>query len=368
MPMTDREVAQLAALLGGPMVGGVVGGAMAPEGERMRRGLGTFGGGYVGGMGGALGGAALGGLAGGALGGLADVVRPRGMFDDEPTGMLTGAGLGAALGGLGGALYGTHEGAGAGYDFMQPQEKRSHDMNYQTKLAFAYGACEKLASVGVHPADFVQAAAQSNDPDAIKIAEAILELDQFEKTARVDVGELAGKARNVGRRMLGKTELDVPAPTVNIQRAGAEAAPTPQEASAMMDAAFDSPVPTPSEFSRWMNANMAGGGAQPGGTQAMFGGAAAPSMRAGAGDLSRAQLPHDLPTAINVPFAARYQDQLRYAPHAAAGLAGAAGLGGAVGYGMGPADTLGNQLRGYANMLPGVDMPMQSRLSALLGG
>lgn len=189
---------QLVRVLGGtPLGAGIVGAQVAPDRRLMSglaAGLGATGGMTLGaGLGGAAGGAA-GGIAGAGIGRLLD------MHPEEIEALIGLGGItGGGLGGLAGGTLGSSMGAGLGYrgaqnggrsgntggppqkndddDTNNQQEKEGSAMSNQNNNAIAIGALQKLAEQNIDPAQFVQNAANSNDPGMRKVASAIVAYD-----------------------------------------------------------------------------------------------------------------------------------------------------------------------------------------------
>lgn len=199
--ITDEQLVQLLGTISGPLGAGIVGGMVSPDrsvSSGLAAGAGSLGGSILGGGLGAIGGGALGGIGGAGLG------RLLGLSDQELEALIgMGGSLGGTLGMLGGGMAGSGMGAGLGYsgaqnigrgdkggdtggqgssseeknDDNKQQEKEGSAMSNADNNAFAVGALEKLAEQNIDPAQFVQVAAQSNNPTMRKIASAIVAYD-----------------------------------------------------------------------------------------------------------------------------------------------------------------------------------------------
>lgn len=382
MPIDNRDAVALSGAGFGPIGAGIGGGVVAPD-RPVRTGLASMGGSMLGGLGGGLGGylggGALGALGGGALGALGGALIDPGLFGDREQqmkemaliGATMGGGLGAGLGGAAGGIAGSGLGGRAGYDLMQPQEKRSHVENnmYQEKIAYAVGALEKLAEYGVTATNFCTAAVRSQDPQAMKVANLIAEyamLLQQEKTAAgrgQTMGEFAQNAINKLKGYGDTAVTGMPAHALPTP-----ASPAVRDALENLDTAGFGQTYGPG-WVRNADATSVGRGMPEPDFEALAGSSRGSATHYGPGynpgfpsEGGVGGLPAVIPNtgAMTAPAGPAAAGGRGWAPYAAGGAA-LAGLGGAGYYGAGPADTWQNDLRGFANRIPGVNMPLQSR-------
>lgn len=208
MRSTGQATAGLGGALFGPVGAGITGGlgaaTTAPRNvDPMTVGVGTGLGAGVGSFAGTGLGAAGGGLAGYGLGDLAYQATADPSFFDRLTGAaerdreaarLLGAYIGSTAGGVLGNLGGAYYGAGLGQDIATKHAHATGDdymyaNNYREKIAaetqlvaYAQGAVTKLSHYGVTPAQFIDHAVQTQDPNLLKVASAIVDADELIKT------------------------------------------------------------------------------------------------------------------------------------------------------------------------------------------
>lgn len=171
----------------GALLGGAAGGALGPYGAMAGGGLGGAMGGQpdqraMAGLGGAAGAGlgSLGGMVGGGAGGsLLGLLIAKLLGKDEMAGAAMGGVGGSALG----SILGAGLGGGAGAQFAEKNSSVQGNNMQREKLAYAVGAFEKLAEYDVDPGAFIQLAVDTQDPGLCKIAQAIVDLDDFLKTA-----------------------------------------------------------------------------------------------------------------------------------------------------------------------------------------
>lgn len=209
MALEEQDLVGLMGAFGSAPAAGITGAIVAPD-KRIRTGVssgaGALGGGVAGSVGGAAAGAGTGALVGGLGGaGLGALLTALGVVPDSlgkdlrkaresqnlstgsdiadnalSMGMLGGvggAGLGALFGASGGAMYGGGRGAQMGYNFIHPQEKQgSHMQQNNVKLAFNLGAFQAIKEAEVDPLAIIQLAEETQDPELLAVAEALLEL------------------------------------------------------------------------------------------------------------------------------------------------------------------------------------------------